>query len=82
MLAADKAKLEELASDALRYGHSSGKVETNAVSVDAVASGETIYKTIHCRTSPTTLSRATSSPPRARAIGFGGMVRWRFWVKE
>ena len=46
MLAGDKAKLLELASDQLSYGHSSGKRETKAVFVDVIAGKKTIYKTL------------------------------------
>jgi ketosteroid isomerase-like protein len=46
MLAADKAKLEELVADQLSYGHSGGVVETKAQFIDVVAGKKTVYKTI------------------------------------
>ena len=61
MIAADKAKLEELVADQLSYGHSSGKVETKAEFIGVVASKKTIYKSI-------TLSDATVSVAGNNAI--------------
>jgi hypothetical protein len=46
MLAADKAKLEELVADQLSYGHSAGKLETKTEFVEVIASKKTIYKSI------------------------------------
>jgi ketosteroid isomerase-like protein len=46
MLAADKAKLLELAADQLSYGHSSGKLETKAQYADAIASKKSVFKTL------------------------------------
>ena len=46
MLAADKAKLEELVADQLSYGHSSGVVETKAQFIDVIAGKKTLYKSI------------------------------------
>jgi ketosteroid isomerase-like protein len=61
MLAADKAKLEELVADQLSYGHSAGKLETKAVFVDVIASKKTIYKSI-------TLSEASTQVVGNNAI--------------
>ena len=46
MVAGDKAALESLVSDALSYGHSSGRVENKAQFVDAIASKRTVFKSI------------------------------------
>jgi ketosteroid isomerase-like protein len=46
MLAADKAKLEELVADQLSYGHSSGVIESKAQFVSVIAGKKTIYKSI------------------------------------
>ena len=46
MLAADKAQLLALASDALSYGHSSGKIENKAQYADAIASKKSVFKTL------------------------------------
>ena len=46
MLAADGAKLKELLSDSLSYGHSSGKVESKADVLDVVGNRKTIYHAI------------------------------------
>jgi ketosteroid isomerase-like protein len=46
MMAADKARLEELVADQLSYGHSSGRMETKAQFIDIVAGKKTIYKSI------------------------------------
>jgi ketosteroid isomerase-like protein len=61
MLAADKAKLEELVADKLSYGHSAGKLETKAEFIEVVASKKTIYKSI-------TLSDMSTSVVGANAI--------------
>ena len=61
MMAADKAKLEDLVADQLSYGHSSGKVETKAEFVEIVASKKTIYKSI-------TLSDASAAVVGSNAI--------------
>jgi len=46
MLTADKAKLEALVADQLRYGHSSGRLEDKSIFVDVVAGKKTVYKSI------------------------------------
>jgi len=46
MLAADKAKLEELVSEQLSYGHSGGVIETKAQFIEVIVSKKTEYKTI------------------------------------
>lgn len=46
MLAADKAQLLALASDALSYGHSSGRQENKAQYADAIASKKSVFKTL------------------------------------
>jgi ketosteroid isomerase-like protein len=46
MIDADKAALENIATDGLSYGHSSGKVEDKAEFVRAIVSGESDFVTI------------------------------------
>jgi meiotically up-regulated gene 157 (Mug157) protein len=46
MLAADKAKLEELVSEQLSYGHSGGVIETKAQFIEVIVSKKTEHKTI------------------------------------
>ena len=46
MLDADRRALETLTSDALSYGHSSGRVETKEQFIDVIANKKTIYKAI------------------------------------
>jgi hypothetical protein len=46
MLAADRAKLEALSSDALSYGHSAGRIETKAQFVAAIAEGRSSFRSI------------------------------------
>lgn len=61
MLAADKAKLTALTATQLSYGHSSGKIETQAEFIGVVASKKTTYKSID-------LSDITVSAAGANAI--------------
>ena len=60
MLAADKAKLEELVADQLSYGHSSGVIETKAQFIDVVAGKKTIYKSITLSEPITTVAGANA----------------------
>jgi ketosteroid isomerase-like protein len=46
MLSADRDALENLASDKLTYGHSSGKIETKAEFVETIASGASVFEKI------------------------------------
>jgi Domain of unknown function (DUF4440) len=46
MIDADGKKLKELTSPALSYGHSSGKLENQAVFVEKIANGESDFVTI------------------------------------
>jgi hypothetical protein len=46
MIDADGAKLKELSSPALSYGHSSGKLENQAAFVEKIAKGESDFVTI------------------------------------
>jgi len=66
MKAADKAALEALVSDQLSYGHSSGKVETKAEFVAAIAGKKTIYKSI------------TLSDPTVAVVGNNAIARHTF----
>ena len=61
MLTADRAKLADLLSDQLSYGHSAGRLETKKEFMDIVADKKTIYKTI-------SLSDATVSVAGNNAI--------------
>ncbi len=47
MIDADKTALENIAADALSYGHSNGKVEDKAEFVRAIVSGESDFVTIN-----------------------------------
>ena len=69
MLKADKAKLEELLSDKLSYGHSGGVVETKAQFIEVVAGKKTIYKAI------------TVTDPSTSVIGDNAIVRHKLVVE-
>jgi Domain of unknown function (DUF4440) len=69
MLKADKAKLEELLSDQLSYGHSGGVIETKAQFIDVVAGKKTIYKAI------------TVSEPSTSVVGDNAIVRHKLVVE-
>ncbi|MCR0984841.1 nuclear transport factor 2 family protein [Roseomonas populi] len=47
MLAADRAKLEAIAADALTYGHSSGRVENKEQFVSAIVEGRSVFRSIN-----------------------------------
>lgn len=46
MISADKASLEDLTSDDLSYGHSSGKIEGKASFVESIVAGTSRFMTI------------------------------------
>lgn len=46
MIDGNKSALENIASDALTYGHSSGKIQNKAAFVEAIASGQSDFVTI------------------------------------
>ncbi|MVN20346.1 nuclear transport factor 2 family protein [Mucilaginibacter arboris] len=46
MIDGNKTALENIASDALSYGHSSGKIQDKAAFVDAIVSGQSDFVTI------------------------------------
>ena len=46
MIDGDKTALENITSDALSYGHSSGKIQDKAAFVEAIASGQSDFVTI------------------------------------
>ncbi len=69
MLKADKAKLEELLSDQLSYGHSGGVIETKAQFIDVVAGKKTIYKAI------------TVTEPSTSVVGDNAIVRHNLVVE-
>ena len=69
MLAADKAKLEELVADQLSYGHSGGRVETKKEFVDVVAGKKTTYKSI------------TISEPKVQVTGNNAVARHTYAVE-
>jgi ketosteroid isomerase-like protein len=66
MLAADRAKLEELTADQLSYGHSGGVVETKAQFVEVVAGKKTTYQSI------------TISEPKVTMAGNNAVARHIF----
>jgi hypothetical protein len=47
--AGDRARLTTIFSDELRYGHSSGKVDTKASYIESLASHSTVYETYDYR---------------------------------
>ncbi|MGI4021839.1 MAG: nuclear transport factor 2 family protein [Janthinobacterium lividum] len=47
MIDGNKTALENIASDALSYGHSSGKIQDKAAFVDALTSGQSDFVTIN-----------------------------------
>jgi len=47
MIDANKTALENISSDALSYGHSSGKIQDKAAFVDAIVSGQSDFVTIN-----------------------------------
>jgi len=47
MIDANKTALENISSDALSYGHSSGKIQDKAAFVDALVSGQSDFVTIN-----------------------------------
>jgi len=69
MLKADKAKLEELLSDKLSYGHSGGVIENKAQFIDVVAGKKTIYKGIKV------------SEPSTSVVGDNAIVRHKLVVE-
>ena len=69
MLKADKAKLEELLSDKLSYGHSGGVIESKAQFIDVVAGKKTIYKAI------------TVTEPSTSVVGDNAIVRHKLVVE-
>jgi hypothetical protein len=46
MIDGNRTELENIASDALSYGHSSGKIQDKAAFVEAIASGQSDFVTI------------------------------------
>lgn len=46
-IAADPARLDAIFSDALRYAHSSGKIDTKASYIGSLTSRSTVYETYH-----------------------------------
>lgn len=88
MLEADKAKLEELLSAKLSYGHSAGVVEDKAKFIDVVAGKKTIYKAIKASNQSTsvsgdvaivrhTLDVDTEAGGKAASAHIGAMQVWR-----
>jgi Domain of unknown function (DUF4440) len=69
MLKADKAKLEELLSDQLSYGHSGGVIESKTQFIDVVAGKKTTYKAI------------TVTEPSTSVVGDNAIVRNKLVVE-
>jgi hypothetical protein len=69
MLKADKAKLEELLSDQLSYGHSGGVIENKTQFIDVVAGKKTTYKAI------------TVTEPSTSVVGDNAIVRNKLVVE-
>jgi hypothetical protein len=66
MMAADKARLEELVSDQLSYGHSGGVVQNKADFVGVIVGKKTLYKSI------------TLSEPIVNVVGNNAIARHTF----
>ena len=60
MVDADKASLENLSSEKLSYGHSSGLVESKAEFVDKIATGKSDFVTIELSEQVTSISGKTA----------------------
>jgi len=90
MIDANKTALENISSDALSYGHSSGKIQDKAAFVDALVSGQSDFVTINL-TDQTILvkdqtaivrhkfSAQTNDGGKPGSVNIGVM---QVWVKE
>jgi hypothetical protein len=56
MIAGDRDKMMTVTAGSLSYGHSSGRVQTQAAFVDQIASGQTKYKRIDITKTVTTVA--------------------------
>ncbi len=90
MIDGNKTALENISSDALTYGHSSGKLQDKAAFVDAIASGQSDFVTISLTDQTITvkdqtaivrhkLSAETNDGGKPGTVNIGVML---VWVKE
>ncbi len=90
MIDGDRSALENISSDALSYGHSSGKVQDKATFVEVIASGQSDFVTINL-TDQTVIvkdqtaivrhkfSAQTNDGDKPGTVNIGVML---VWVKE
>lgn len=90
MIDGNKAALENISSDALSYGHSSGKIQNKAEFVKAIASGQSDFVTINLSDQTIVikdqtaivrhkLSAETNDGGKPGTVNLGIML---VWVKE
>lgn len=90
MIDGSKPALESIVSDALSYGHSSGKVQNKAEFVEAIASGQSDFVTINLTDQTIVvknqtaivrhkLSAQTNDAGKPGTVNIGVML---VWVKE
>ncbi len=90
MIDGNKTALENISSDALSYGHSSGKVQDKAAFVDALVSGQSDFGTINLTDQTIVvkgqtaivrhkLSAETNDGGKPGTVNIGVML---VWVKE
>ncbi len=90
MIDSNKTDLENIASDALSYGHSSGKTQDKAAFVDAIVSGQSDFVTIDLTDQTITIKNQTvivrhKFSARTNDGGKPGNVNigvMQVWVKE
>ena len=90
MIDANKTALENISSDALSYGHSSGKIQDKAAFVDAIVSGQSDFVTINLTDQTISVkdqtaivrhkfSAQTNDGGKSGSVNIGVM---QVWVKE
>ncbi len=90
MIDGNKAALEKISSDALSYGHSSGKIQNKTEFVEAIASGQSDFVTINLTDQTIVikdqtaivrhkLSAETNDGGKPGTVNLGIML---VWVKE
>lgn len=90
MIDGNKAALENISSDALNYGHSSGKIQNKTEFVEAIASGQSDFVTINLTDQTIVikdqtaivrhkLSAETNDGGKPGTVNLGIML---VWVKE
>ena len=91
MISGDRAALQPLVAEALSYGHSSGKVESRAVFVEALASGQSDFVEINLTDQTITVSSKTAivrhrlaakTNDAGKGPGTVNLAVMLVWVKE